>query len=54
MCPFDSIVSSSAEVHNAALDQFWNVLLLLSGVVLSIRSLFATSFKAKAFSSTKC
>ena len=40
MCPFDPIGSSGIEVDKVAFDQFWNVLLLFSGDMLSIRSLF--------------
>ena len=40
---FDSIVSLGIEVDNVSLDQFWNVLLLFSGVILSTRSLFTIS-----------
>ena len=48
MSTFESIVSSDAEVDSVALSQFWNVLLLSSGVMLSRRSFFTmyTSWSA--------
>ena len=41
MCRLDPIVSSGVEVDDVAFDQFWNVLFLFSGFMLSIRSFFA-------------
>ena len=40
MCPFDSMVSSGYEVQSVAFSQFWNILLLFSDIMLSIRSFF--------------
>ena len=40
MCPFDSIASSGVEADSVAFDQFWNILLLFSDVMLTIRSFF--------------
>ena len=37
---FDSVVSLGFEPDNLAFDQFWNVLLLFSDVMLSIRLFF--------------
>ena len=42
MCPLESIVSSGAEVDSVVFGQFWNVLLLFSGVML--RSLFTITY----------
>ena len=40
MCHFDSIVSSGVEVDSVAFGQFWNVLFLFSGVMLSVGAFF--------------
>ena len=40
MCHFDPVVSLSVEPGNQAFDWLWDVSLLFSGVILSMRSFF--------------
>ena len=40
MSPFHSIVSLGIEVDSVAFGQFWDVLLLFSGIMLSIKLYF--------------
>ena len=44
MCPCNLIVSLDVEINSGVFGQFWNVLLLFSDAMLSIRSFFTVLF----------